>query len=95
MQVTIHEAKTHLSRLIAAVERGEEVVIARRDKPVVRLVIEKKEKPKRRLGFMLQPGQKPPNLDGFFDKDFEDHIARDFYDAVDADKPYQPGSSPE
>ncbi len=36
MQVTIQEAKTHLSRLIAAVERGEEVVIARRDKPVVR-----------------------------------------------------------
>jgi antitoxin (DNA-binding transcriptional repressor) of toxin-antitoxin stability system len=37
MQVTIHEAKTHLSRLIAAVERGEEVVIARRDKPVVEI----------------------------------------------------------
>lgn len=50
MQVTIHEAKTHLSRLIAAVERGEEVVIARRDKPVARLVLEKEEKPKRRLG---------------------------------------------
>ncbi len=50
MQVTIHEAKTHLSRLIAAVERGEEVIIARRDKPVVRLVMEKVEKPKRKLG---------------------------------------------
>jgi prevent-host-death family protein len=37
MQVTIHEAKTQLSKLIAAVERGEEVVIARRDKPVARL----------------------------------------------------------
>jgi prevent-host-death family protein len=37
MQVTIHEAKTQLSKLIAAAERGEEVVIARRDKPVVRL----------------------------------------------------------
>lgn len=37
MQVTIHEAKTQLSKLIAAVERGEEVIIARRDKPVVRL----------------------------------------------------------
>lgn len=37
MQVTIHEAKTQLSRLIAAAERGEEVIIARRDKPVVRL----------------------------------------------------------
>ena len=37
MQVTIHEAKTQLSRLIAAVETGEEVIIARRDKPVVKL----------------------------------------------------------
>jgi antitoxin (DNA-binding transcriptional repressor) of toxin-antitoxin stability system len=37
MKVTIHEAKTHLSKLIAAVERGEEVVIARRDKPVVEI----------------------------------------------------------
>ena len=37
MQVTIYEAKTRLSELIAAVERGEEVIIARRDKPVARL----------------------------------------------------------
>ena len=37
MKVTIHEAKTQLSKLIAAAERGEEVIIARRDKPVVRL----------------------------------------------------------
>jgi len=50
--VTIHEAKTHLSRLIAAVERGEEVVIARRDKPVARLILEVAKKPsKRSLGF--------------------------------------------
>ena len=34
----IHEAKTHLSRLIAAAEAGEEVVISRAGKPVVRLV---------------------------------------------------------
>jgi prevent-host-death family protein len=95
MQVTIHEAKTHLSRLIAAVERGEEVVIARRDKPVVRLVIEKQEKPKRRLGFMLQPGQKPPNFDGIFDRKLDEEIERDFYDAVEANKPYHQGSSPE
>ena len=36
--VNIHEAKTHLSRLIRAVQSGEEVVIARRGEPVVRLV---------------------------------------------------------
>ncbi len=37
-QVTIHAAKTHLSRLIEAVLNGEEVVIAKGGKPVVRLV---------------------------------------------------------
>lgn len=36
-QVNVHEAKTHLSELIAAVERGEEVIIARRGKPVARI----------------------------------------------------------
>lgn len=35
---TIHAAKTHLSRLIARVERGEEIVIARGKTPVARLV---------------------------------------------------------
>ena len=38
MNVTIHQAKTHLSRLIEAVERGEEVVISRRKTPVARLM---------------------------------------------------------
>jgi prevent-host-death family protein len=36
--VNIHTAKTTLSRLLAAVEKGEEVVIARDGRPVARLV---------------------------------------------------------
>lgn len=36
--VNIHEAKTQLSRLIAEVEAGGEVVLARNGKPVARLV---------------------------------------------------------
>jgi len=32
--VNVHEAKTHLSRLLARVEAGEEIVIARAGKPV-------------------------------------------------------------
>ena len=36
--VNIHEAKTHLSRLLEAVERGEEVVIARAGQPIATLV---------------------------------------------------------
>ncbi len=36
--VTTHEAKTHLSRLLAAVEQGEEILIARGKKVVARLL---------------------------------------------------------
>jgi prevent-host-death family protein len=36
--VTVHEAKTNLSRLLAEVESGGEVVICRGDKPVARLI---------------------------------------------------------
>ena len=36
--VNVHEAKTNLSRLLAQVEAGEEVVIARNGNPVARLV---------------------------------------------------------
>jgi prevent-host-death family protein len=32
--VNVHEAKTHLSRLLERVERGEEIVIARAGKPI-------------------------------------------------------------
>lgn len=35
--VNIHEAKTHLSRLLEVVERGEDVVIARAGRPVATL----------------------------------------------------------
>ena len=36
--VNVHEAKTHLSRLLERVERGEEIVIARAGVPVAKLV---------------------------------------------------------
>ena len=36
--VNVHEAKTHLSRLLERVDAGEEIVIARNGKPVARLV---------------------------------------------------------
>ncbi len=38
MTVNVHEAKTNLSKLIKAVENGEEVIIARDGKAVVQLV---------------------------------------------------------
>lgn len=36
--VNVHEAKTHISGLLEAVEAGEDVVIARAGKPIARLV---------------------------------------------------------
>ena len=49
-QVTVHEAKTHLSRLIHRAQAGEEVIIARGDTPVVRLVAIDGAPQPRRLG---------------------------------------------
>ena len=58
--VNVHEAKTELSRLLAAVEAGDEVVIARRGKPVARLVkYERKKRPP--LGGLVLPGPIDPS----------------------------------
>lgn len=48
--VGIHEAKTHLSRLLRAVEEGEDVVIVRGSRPVARLVAIPPGEAVRRLG---------------------------------------------
>ena len=37
-RVNIHEAKTHLSRLLARVGNGEEVIISKAGKPIARIV---------------------------------------------------------
>jgi prevent-host-death family protein len=72
--VSVHEAKTHLSRLIERVLAGEEIVIARKKEPVVRLVREGAAKKKPLLGALK--GQVEFNLDdGFFDPLPEDELA--------------------
>jgi prevent-host-death family protein len=48
MEVNIHDAKTNLSKLIAAAESGEEVIIARNGKPAVKLVVVEPRKKSRR-----------------------------------------------
>ena len=53
MEVGVHEAKTHLSKLLQRVEDGEEVVITRSGKPVARLV---SAQPKRRRVLGLDEG---------------------------------------
>ncbi|MCY3878963.1 MAG: type II toxin-antitoxin system prevent-host-death family antitoxin [Rhodobacteraceae bacterium] len=68
--VNVHQAKTELSRLLARVESGEEVVIARRGEPVVRLVACKPRV--QRLPDVLRGKVKIP--DSFFDPLPEDEL---------------------
>jgi prevent-host-death family protein len=50
--VSIHDAKTNLSKYIAAAKRGEKIYIGSHGKPEVRLVPETPAKPKRKLGVL-------------------------------------------
>lgn len=61
--VTIHHAKTNLSKLIARAEAGEEVIIARGGKPVVRLAPVEGKKRHREPGRLKHL---PPVPDSFF-----------------------------
>lgn len=74
--VNIHEAKTHLSRLVERAANGETVVIAKAGKPMAKLVpLEQPEaKARRRLGFMEGQIKVPDD----FDRMMEDEIAELF-----------------
>ena len=72
--VNVHEAKTHLSRLLARVEAGEEVVIARNGAPVARLVQIRKPRGTPQFGSMEGPPH-PEIDDSFFDPLPEEELA--------------------
>ena len=80
--VNIHEAKTHLSRLLEAVENGEEVVIARAGEPIATLSAYKP--PRKRIappgrlagmGFWMTDDFNEP-IDDLFDVLKDDNVAR-------------------
>jgi prevent-host-death family protein len=48
--VNVHQAKTHLSRLLDRAHEGEEIVIAKSGKPYARLVPLQTRQPERRAG---------------------------------------------
>lgn len=62
--VTIHQAKTNLSKLIARAEAGEEIVIMRGKEPVARLTSISGQKPKPTFGMLK--GKMPALPDEFF-----------------------------
>lgn len=63
--INIHEAKTHLSRLVEKASRGESFVIAKSGKPMVKVVPLDAPAPehRRRLGFLLGVTQVPDDFD--------------------------------
>jgi len=73
MIFTVHQAKTQLSKLIAAALDGEEVVIARGDKPVVRLTPIAPAKKKRVFGAFKGQFEL---TDAFFEPLPDDELAR-------------------
>ena len=69
--VNVHDAKTHLSKLLEDVERGEEVIIARRGKPVAKIVrFERKQRAP--WGSLKLPG--PPIDDSVWDPMTDDEL---------------------
>ncbi|WP_426239666.1 type II toxin-antitoxin system Phd/YefM family antitoxin [Pararhizobium sp. DWP1-1-3] len=72
--VTIHEAKTHLSRLMEKVSKGESFIIAKAGKPIGKLVpLDEAEMPKkRRIGFMDGEITVPDDFDTMMAEDIEE-----------------------
>ena len=69
----MHEAKTHLSRLVDEVEQGQPIIIAKAGKPKAKLVPfnEAAVKPKRRIGFMKGQYVAPADIKLPFAKEIE------------------------
>ncbi|MPZ57277.1 MAG: type II toxin-antitoxin system prevent-host-death family antitoxin [Rhizobiales bacterium] len=64
-KINIHEAKTHLSRLVEEAARGEPFIIAKAGKPVAKVIaIDAPEAGKtRRIGFMAGQIKVPDDFD--------------------------------
>lgn len=72
--LNIHEAKTHLSRLVEDVAAGEEVIIAKAGRPVARLVALEKPAGRRKLGILAEEMAIPDD----FDAPLPDDVLADF-----------------
>ncbi len=72
--VNIHEAKTHLSRLMEKVSKGESFIIAKAGKPIGKLVpLDEADAPKkRRIGFMKGMFKTPDDFDTMMAEEIEE-----------------------
>ena len=69
--VNIHEAKTHLSKLLQLVEQGEPFIIARAGKPLAKVEAYQKELLPR-IGFMKGRISVPDDFDTMFAEEIEE-----------------------
>ena len=71
--VNVHEAKTHLSKLLDGIERGESFVIAKAGKPVARVIPIDAPEPRapRRIGFAEGMYSIPDDFDTMFQEEIE------------------------
>jgi prevent-host-death family protein len=60
--INIHEAKTHLSRIVEEVAAGKEVIIAKAGKPMARLVPMRRAVTKKHLGLLKGKITIPPDF---------------------------------
>jgi prevent-host-death family protein len=72
MEVNVHEAKTHLSKLLERVAVGEEVIIAKAGKPVAKLVPIESERPRFKLGSAKGEFVVPDDFNEPLPKEIED-----------------------
>jgi prevent-host-death family protein len=72
MEVNIHEAKTHLSKLLERVALGEEVVIAKAGTPVAKLVPVSNQAKTRMIGSAKGEFVVPDDFDEPLPKEVED-----------------------
>jgi prevent-host-death family protein len=72
MEVTVHEAKTHLSRLLERVEQGEEITIMRANVPVAKLIAVTPAVGNRELGWARGEFTVPDDFDDPLPQDVED-----------------------
>jgi prevent-host-death family protein len=72
--VNIHQAKTHLSKLVDQAAKGEPFIIAKAGKPLVKVVPidTPEEKPVQPLGFLAGQISVPDDFDAMFAKDIEE-----------------------
>ena len=70
--VNIHQAKTHLSRLVEQAAKGQSFIIAKAGKPMVRVLPLEAPPTQRKLGFMAGLGVIPADIKGPFAAEIED-----------------------